>query len=86
MNMEVIMRHNTTTDSSVATEAIIEDVALNIINENDGSYDLTTTTGMQSALDYAVAFYATVGIQLDADEVNKVVRHKLKTLHELNLT
>lgn len=51
MNMEVIMTQNTTTDSSVAMEAIIEDVALNIISENDGSYDLTSTTGIQAALD-----------------------------------
>lgn len=86
MNMEVSMTHNTTTDLSLATEAIIEDVVLNIINENDGSYDLTTKTGIKSALDYAVAFYATVGIQLDADEVHKVLRQKLKVLHELNLT
>lgn len=86
MNMEVIMTHNVITDSTVATKDIVEDVAINILSENDGSYDLTSTVGIKAALDYAVAFYAAIGIQLNADDVGKVLRQKLKALHELNLT
>lgn len=59
---------------------IIEDTIRNLLEENDGTFDLTTPKGIQWAVDYMVDYLMLHKIEVDPIKLkSKVIRHLPKS-------
>mgnify|MGYP003612532741 CR=1 FL=1 len=59
---------------------IIEDTIRNLLEENDGTFDLTTPKGIQWAVDYMVDYLMLHKIEVDTIKLkSEVIRHLPKS-------
>lgn len=76
--MKILTTDKSISDMTVAMDEFIEDVVLNLINENDGCFNLRTKSGRRNALSYAITHYEVIGIRLDEDDLEKALMARLK--------
>lgn len=69
---------------SLSDESISE-IALNIIDENDGDFDLKTEAGIDEACRCAVYHYKVAGFGLKCADIKRELNRKIRTLKELEL-
>lgn len=63
----------------------INEIALNIINENDGDFDLSTERGIDEACRCAVYHYKLAGFELKNADIKRELNRKIRALKELKL-
>lgn len=64
----------------------ISEIALNIINENDEDFNLSTERGIDEACRCAVYYYKVAGFKLDNADIKRELNRKIRALKELELT
>ncbi|MFD1439501.1 hypothetical protein HLH14_04500 [Acinetobacter sp. ANC 4282] len=69
---------------SLSDESISE-IALNIIDENDGDFDLKTEAGIDEACRFAVYYYKVAGFELKCVDIKRELNRKIRALKELEL-
>lgn len=57
----------------------ITEIALNIIEENDGVFTLNTQAGINKACQYAVDYHAAAGYELKHDEIKIELVKRMST-------
>ncbi|HEO1835154.1 hypothetical protein RFH95_10915 [Acinetobacter nosocomialis] len=85
MIMDVMTANNTITEAATVMDEIIADVVVTIINENDGSFDLTTKAGIDEAVEHAAYFYKQAGITLNTSDVRHALHRKLSSIKKFEL-
>ncbi|OTG62095.1 hypothetical protein B9T29_08675 [Acinetobacter sp. ANC 3903] len=63
----------------------INEIALNIIEENDGDFNLKTEVGIDEACRYAVDHYEVAGFELKYAGIKRELNRKIRALKELKL-
>ena len=63
----------------------ISEIAANIIDENDGVFDLKTEKGIDEACRYAVDFYKSAGFELQYTDIKRLLKRRIGALKELEL-
>lgn len=69
---------------SISDENIGE-IALNIIDENDGDFDLKTEAGIDEACHRAISYYKFHGFELTYADIKRELNRKIRALKELEL-
>lgn len=69
---------------SISDENISE-IAANIIDENDGTFDLTAEIGIVEACYYAIDYYKAAGFELNYADIKRELDRKIRALKELEL-
>ncbi|WP_425915141.1 hypothetical protein [Acinetobacter sp. TSRC1-2] len=69
---------------SLSDESINE-IALNIIDENDGDFDLKTEAGIDEACHRAISYYKFHGFELTYADIKGELGRQIKALKELQL-
>lgn len=70
--------------SSLSDEDINE-IVLNILDENDGDFDLKTEAGIDEVCRYAVYHYKVAGFELKYADIKRELNQKIRALKELKL-
>lgn len=66
---------NTVTKEKFTAE-IVEDTIRNLLEENDGTFDLSTSKGIQFAVDYMVDYLVVNKIEVESNELKaELIRH-----------
>lgn len=68
-----------------ASDQLISEIVLNILHENDGSFDLNTVSGVQEASEYAAYYYNLAGVNITEAQIKHELKRRIKAFKELNL-
>ena len=68
-----------------ASNQLISEIVLNILHENDGTFDLNTASGIQEASEYAAYYYQLAGVHVTEAEIKRELKHRIKAFKELAL-
>ena len=71
--------------ASDETDYVINEIVLNIINENDGDFDLQTKVGIDEVSSYAADYYSHAGIKIKASDIKRELRRKIREFKALDL-
>lgn len=63
----------------------LSEIAANLTDENDGTFDLKTEKGIGEACRYAVDFYNSAGFELQYSDIKRVLKQRVGALKELEL-
>lgn len=63
----------------------LSEIAANLTDENDGTFDLKTEKGIDEACRYAVDFYKSAGFELRYADIKHVLQQRIEALKELEL-
>lgn len=68
-----------------AKDELINEIVLNILNENDGDFDLNTESGIDEASRCASYYYKLAGVNVKASDVKRELHRKIRAFKELDL-
>ncbi|EPP3357072.1 MULTISPECIES: hypothetical protein [Acinetobacter] len=67
------------------TDQIVSEIVLNILQENDGTFDLSTPSGINQVSEYAADYYKVAGVDVTAAQIKRELTRQIKAFKEPDL-
>lgn len=67
------------------TDQIVSEIVLNILQENDGTFDLSTPSGINQVSEYAADYYKVAGVDVTTAQIKRELTRQIKAFKEPDL-